>query len=69
MNARQLPNLSTGAVSALALSVLFPACSAQSTASKLDDAQVETIVTRSYQYVAMYNVNNKFARKQGGWNA
>jgi hypothetical protein len=23
---------------------------------------------RSYQYVAMYNVNNKFALKQGGWN-
>ena len=34
----------------------------------LSDAQVEDIVRRSYQYVAMYNVNNKFALKQGGWN-
>jgi len=35
---------------------------------ELDDAQIENIVRRSYQYVAMYNVNNKFALKQGGWN-
>jgi len=34
----------------------------------LTDAQVENLVRRSYQYVAMYNVNNKFALKQGGWN-
>ena len=34
----------------------------------LTDAQIENIVKRSYQYVAMYNVNNKFALKQGGWN-
>ena len=34
----------------------------------LSDAQVEDIVRRSYQYVAMYTVNNKFALKQGGWN-
>jgi hypothetical protein len=37
-------------------------------AADLSDAQVENIVRRSYQYVAMYNVNNKFALKQGGWN-
>ncbi len=37
-------------------------------AGKLDDAEIENIVRRSYQYVAMYNVNNKFALKQGGWN-
>ena len=36
--------------------------------------QVEEIVRRSYQYVAMYNVNNKFALdatnplSSGGWN-
>jgi len=35
---------------------------------ELTDAEVEDIVRRSYQYVAMYNVNNKFALKQGGWN-
>ena len=35
---------------------------------KLSDEQVENIVRHSYQYVAMYNVNNKFALKEGGWN-
>jgi hypothetical protein len=35
----------------------------------LSDAEVENLVKRSYQYVAMYNVNNKFALKQGGWNS
>ena len=40
----------------------------QGTAVKLSDAQIEDLVRRSYQYVAMYNVNNKFALKQGGWN-
>jgi hypothetical protein len=34
----------------------------------LSDKQVENIVKRSYQYVALYNVTNKFAMKQGGWN-
>jgi hypothetical protein len=34
----------------------------------LTDEEVINIVERSYQYVAMYNVNNKFARLQGGWN-
>ena len=34
----------------------------------LTDEQIENIVRRSYQYVAMYNVNNKFAMSQGGWN-
>jgi len=31
----------------------------------LSDAQIENIVKRSYQYVAMYNVNNKFAFGEG----
>ena len=34
----------------------------------LTDAEIDNIVRRSYQYVAMYNINNKFAMKQGGWN-
>jgi len=34
----------------------------------LTDDQIENLVKRSYQYVAMYNVNNKFALKSGGWN-
>jgi len=38
------------------------------TSAELSDAEIENIVTRSYPYVAMYNVNNKFALKQGGWN-
>jgi len=37
-------------------------------AAEISDADVDNLVTRSYQYVAMYNVNNKFALKQGGWN-
>jgi hypothetical protein len=37
-------------------------------ASELSDEQIENLVRRSYQYVAMYNVNNKFAQVQGGWN-
>ena len=40
----------------------------QIAAEILSDSQIEDIVRRSYQYVAMYNVNNKFALKQGGWN-
>ena len=35
---------------------------------RFSDEQVENLVRRSYQYVAMYNVNNKFAQVQGGWN-
>jgi len=37
-------------------------------AAELSDADVENLVKRSYQYVAMYNVNNKFALKLGRWN-
>ncbi len=37
-------------------------------AAALTDEQVDNLVRRSYQYVAMYNVNNKFAQGQGGWN-
>ena len=40
----------------------------------LSTPEIENIIRRSYQYVAMYNVNNKFAMQQnnplgpGGWN-
>ena len=40
----------------------------QVSVQSLTDEQVKEIVKRSYQYVAMYNVNNKFALKQGDWN-
>jgi len=48
--------------------LVMAALSGLAQAKELTDAQVENIVRRSYQYVAMYNVNNKFALKQGGWN-
>ncbi len=38
------------------------------TDAALTDAQIENLVKRSYQYVAMYNVNNKGAIQYGGWN-
>src|SRR6476619_1764452 len=47
---------------------------AQNAQVKLDHPQVENIVRRSYQYVAMYNVNNKAAMdaknplNTDGWN-
>ncbi len=34
----------------------------------LTDEEVDNVVRRAYQYIAMYNVNNKFAMSQGGWN-
>ena len=34
----------------------------------LGDEKLSSLVEHSYQYVIMYNVNNKFAMKQGGWN-
>ena len=40
----------------------------------LSDSEVENLVKRSYQYVAMYNVINNFAMMEknpmtsGGWN-
>lgn len=37
-------------------------------ASNLSEAQLEDLVRRSWQYVAMYNVNNKGAEQYGGWN-
>ncbi len=48
------------------LIALFLAAACTTTASarnaiELSDPQVENIVRRSYPYVALYNVNNKFA--------
>ena len=37
-------------------------------AAELSDAELETLVERSWPYVAMYNVNNKGATRYGGWN-
>lgn len=63
---------STCVLIATLATLLLGGCSAaenEPAATKLSDEQVENIVKRSYQYVAMYNVNNKFAQKQGGWNS
>ena len=50
--------------------MLLAGCNYQSaTGAELTDEQVEDLVRRSYQYVAMYNVINKTAADQvGGWN-
>jgi len=62
-------NLTSRLVATAALlACLAPAIAAQGDEVGLSDADVENIVRRSYQYVAMYNVNNKFALKEGGWN-
>ena len=53
---------------AVSLLCLITSIAVLAKAVTLTDAQIENIVKRSYQYVAMYNVNNKFALKQGGWN-
>jgi hypothetical protein len=41
---------------------------ATASAVELTDEDLDNLVKRSYQYVAMYKVNNKFALKQGRWN-
>ena len=57
---------------ALTASCLFSAGS--SPAAELTDEEIENIVRRSYQYIAMYNVINNFAMGEdnplstGGWN-
>jgi len=54
----------------LACAVTFSACAKPeevATATGLTDAEIEDLVRQSYRLVAMYNVNNKFALKQGGW--
>jgi len=45
-----------------------------SSAAEITDEEIENIVRRSYQYVAMFNTNNNFAMQEGnplgtgGWN-
>ena len=53
----------------IAVAVTMLAGTATPSTVELTDEQVDNLVERSYQYVAMYNVNNKFALKQGGWNS
>ena len=55
---------------AFAITVLFALApmSGSMSAAEITDKEIDNLVKRSYQYVAMYNVNNKFALKYGGWN-
>jgi len=71
MTERILSRSSNVLAGAALLACLAPApgLTAQGEEVALSDAQVENLVRRSYQYVAMYNVNNRFALKQGRWNA
>ncbi len=62
-------SLSGLAAAAALLAWLAPTALVQANAVTLSDAQIDNLVRRSYQYVALYNVNNKFALKQGGWNS
>ena len=66
MNEKALSRLNKLMGVASVLACLVPAAHAKDVA--LSEAQVNDLVRRSYQYVAMFNVNNKFALKQGGWN-
>jgi hypothetical protein len=56
------------------LTVAVTGCQDSSTTAQLSDARIENIVRRGYQYVAMFNVNNKAAIGNGartatsGWN-
>ncbi len=58
----------------VALTFVFPATTMAQMTIELSDEQVENIVRRSYPYVALFNVNNKFAMDSsspvstGGWN-
>jgi len=65
-----LSNRTCATLSLLALGLVSGCSSGEraTPATALSDEDVENLVRRSYQYVAMYNVNNKFALRQGGWN-
>ena len=58
----------TSAIVLLA-SIAFSPAHAQAQKATLNDQQIDNLVRRSYQYVAMYNVIHKLALKFGGrWN-
>jgi hypothetical protein len=62
----QFRELAIGAVSSvLALGFSGGVQAQDSTQVEMTDAQMEELVHRSYQYVAMFNVNNKFALVSG----
>ena len=52
----------------IAAAVAALGVTATASAVELTDEDMDNLVKRSYQYVAMFNVNNKTALKNGGWN-
>lgn len=60
--------LIASAVVIVTLPMVEKANASEPAVTKLTDEQVENIVRQSYRFVGMYNVNNKFAISQGGWN-
>jgi hypothetical protein len=60
--------LKIAAILALSLHSIAAGANGAQQTTQMTDEQIDNLVRRSYQYVAMYNVNNKFALKQGGWN-
>jgi hypothetical protein len=67
---RHVANM-TALVAATAIAALLcgpTIAGAPPTTTTLNDGQAEELVRRPCQYVAMYNVNNKSAMKQGGWD-
>lgn len=69
---RKLIDKTSGLLLAMILGCLLAGCTSDNIV--LSDAEIENIVRRSYQYVALYNVNNKAAMdpansiSTGGWN-
>ena len=58
----------------MALVPVYGVSASDKATATLDDVQMENLVRRSYQYVAMYNTNNNFAMQEAnpfstnGWN-
>ena len=52
----------------IAVLTVMVATTGLASAKELTDAKTDNLVRRSYQYVAMYNVNNKFALVPRRWN-
>ena len=62
--------LNTAFVAVILLCLLLVACrtGAERATTGMSDNQLEDLVSRSHQYVAMYNVNNKGAMPTAGSN-
>ena len=70
MRPRRTRRTASVVLATLAL-LLVPGCGGNPDAAPpgdLTDAEATELVRLAYPYVAMFNVNNKFAAAQGGWN-